>query len=110
MTILNFGKYRGWRIEDVPSSYLCWLLDNVDSLSLYLQTCIRIELANRYRLPQPPPPPPPSSCRRCEELQLRWRHMYRRLVLLLHPDRGGSHEAMVAINELNEIMTCDDLP
>jgi len=33
--------------------------------------------------------------------------MYRRLVLLLHPDRGGSHEAMILINELAELVTCD---
>ena len=104
--ILPFGKYRGRLIEDVPSSYLCWLLDNVHDLNSHLRTCIKLELANRYRLPQPPPPPPPPPppCRRCEQLQLRWRNMYRRLVLLLHPDRGGSHEAMILINELNELV------
>jgi hypothetical protein len=106
MTILNFGKYRGRRIEDVPSSYLIWLLDNVHDLNLHLQTCIRREIVTRYGLPQPPPPPPPPPppCRRCEKLQSRWRNMYRRLVLLLHPDRGGSHESMVLINELNELV------
>jgi hypothetical protein len=107
MAILTFGKYRGHRIEDVPSSYLCWLLDNVHDLNSYLRMCIRAELANRFKLPQPPPPPP-RPCPRCEKLQSRWRQMYRRLVLLLHPDRGGSHEPMVLINELNELVTCDD--
>jgi curved DNA-binding protein CbpA len=33
--------------------------------------------------------------------------MYQKLALLLHPDRGGPHEAMILINELAELVTRD---
>jgi hypothetical protein len=101
MTVLNFGKYRGQPINGVPSGYLCWVLDNVVSLDPYLRARIKAELADRYQLP-------PRPCSRCEKLRLRWRNIYQKLALLLHPDRGGSHEAMILINELNELVTCDD--
>ena len=26
--ILRFGRYRGWDLEDIPSSYLRWLAEN----------------------------------------------------------------------------------
>lgn len=31
MSILTFGKYKGDDIEDVPSNYLQWLLENIDA-------------------------------------------------------------------------------
>jgi len=84
------------------------VFENVDDISPVLRKAIREEIRERLRLqspPPPPPPPPPSLCRTCSELRLRWSPIYRKLVLLLHPDRGGSHEAMVLVNEVNEWFT-----
>ena len=30
MTYMPFGQYKGWDIEDVPSKYLEWFLENID--------------------------------------------------------------------------------
>lgn len=30
MTYLPFGQYKDWDIEDVPSKYLEWFLENID--------------------------------------------------------------------------------
>jgi uncharacterized protein (DUF3820 family) len=30
-TSLTFGKYKGWRIRDVPGNYLTWLADQPSS-------------------------------------------------------------------------------
>jgi len=104
---MSFGKYKGRYLREIPLSYLCWVLENVRDISPLLREAIQIEVGRRLGLrpPSPPPPPPPSPCRTCSELRLRWSPIYRKLVLLLHPDRGGSHEAMVLVNEVNEWFT-----
>jgi len=108
MQRMPFGKYRGRCLYEVPLSYLGWVLENVDDISPVLRKAIREEIRERLGLqspPPPPPPPPPSPCRTCSELRSRWLPIYRKLVLLLHPDRGGSHDAMVLVNEVNEWFT-----
>ena len=105
---MPFGKYRGRYLHEIPLSYLGWVFESVDDISPVLRAAIQDEIRERLGLrpPQPPPPPPPpppsSSCRACLELRSRWLVTYRKLVMLLHPDRGGSHDAMVLVNEVNE--------
>ena len=43
-------------------------------------------------------------CEKCTDLTERWPPIYRRLALVLHPDRGGNAGAMQAVNELDEAM------
>jgi hypothetical protein len=104
---MPFGKYRGRSLRQIPLSYLCWVLESVREISSSLRAAIRDEIRERLGLhpPPPPPPPPPPSCRTCSELRSRWRSVYRKLVMLVHPDRGGSHDAMILINEVNEWFT-----
>lgn len=28
-SLMPYGKFKGWPMEDVPASYLIWLLDNL---------------------------------------------------------------------------------
>jgi hypothetical protein len=44
---LSFGKYRGQRWCDVPTSYLGWLLENVTDLQTRLKSAIVRELRSR---------------------------------------------------------------
>jgi hypothetical protein len=99
---MPFGKYRGQPIDAIPPSYLRWVLREVRNLAPALRREIEQVLAevDGYRpgpsQPPPSPPPPPVP----------WdgilRNWYRGLALDYHPDRGGSVEAMQAINEAHD--------
>ena len=36
--VMTFGKYQGEALEDIPASYLLWVLENMD----YLQSDIKV--------------------------------------------------------------------
>lgn len=93
---MPFGKHRGRPIEDIPTAYLKWLL----TIELYdvLRNAVEEELELRRegfdrRRQQPPPPPTVDVAA--------W---YRRLSMRFHPDRGGSKDAMQAINAARELL------
>lgn len=94
---MPFGKHKGSLIEKIPTSYLAWLLQTCD-LERWLSAAVKEELAYRRREREarsedcdhtyPAPGNFPEVLRRC----------HREMVLRFHSDRGGSHEAMVAVN------------
>src|SRR5262245_6043021 len=94
---MPFGKHAGSPLETNPTPYLLWVLRARRHLDPALRRAICGVLTARG-CPVPPaadrPPPPdwPAVIRR-------W---YHELVLAFHPDRGGSHEAMKAINEAHD--------
>lgn len=90
--LMPWGKYRDWPLSDVPASYLAWCLEECD-LKPVLREAIRRQLADRFGLL--------TAVRETRLAEKRgaidgW---YRSLCLDYHPDRGGSHEAMLAIND-----------
>ena len=94
---MPWGKHRGQLIEDTPTGYLCWCLEETDINEPY-RGAIREELAFRLHLEPPGQPlllPPP-------ELAPAFRDMlatgYRALALKTHPDRGGDADRMKRIN------------
>ena len=97
---MPFGKHVGKPLEDVPSSYLAWLLRTCD-LDDDLRRAVRNEMFVREHGRRPPQQaddqdtprryPPPANL---PEIVNRW---YREQAMLHHPDRGGRHEVMVAI-------------
>ncbi len=96
--VFNFGKYRGRLVSEVPSSYLAWCLRSLDRLSPWLRQAIEGELRQRDELPE-------QSVAISPEVVRDW---YGRMAMEFHPDRGGSNEAMKAVNrgrELLEMMT-----
>lgn len=89
MTI-EFGKYRGYDIREVPKEYLDWLLDK----NRRMVREIEAEIDRRDRL---------------DEANLTWAERliqagYRALALQHHPDRGGKTGDMQAINAAHEAM------
>jgi len=97
---MPWGKYRGRRVEDTPSSYLVWVLEECDNVYPDLRQAIEDALADRFAKP----------CSFCEGkssgalsagLINSW---YRKLSLSHHPDRGGSTERMQAINAAHELL------
>jgi len=120
MRRLWFGKYEGEFIEDVPTDYLEWCLDNLKDMKLPLRAAFRAELKRRGALDEPAHN---RICPRCEalarqrdseraalayqadDLRRTWDGWYRRLTLLLHPDRGGDTESMKLLNNANDELT-----
>jgi hypothetical protein len=84
---MPFGKYKGEYIEFVPREYLEWLWDNI-TLREPLRSAVYRELHWEddepiYQLDKAD----------------RIKQIYRQLAFKWHPDRGGSNEAMQAIND-----------
>src|SRR5262245_59974140 len=120
---MPFGKWKGYPVEEVDTDYLLWVINNLRALNPRLRLVILSELEYRgigrhqrqaatTPPPPPPPPPPPRACVRCQTVaqQLRearevFTRFYRRLSLLCHPDRGGTHAAQATLNECREEMT-----
>lgn len=61
---MPFGKYSGQPLDELPTSYLRWLVAEV-KLSTGFGTAVRAELARRGA--SLPPPPPPKALPRCRK-------------------------------------------
>ena len=127
---MPFGKHRGKRLQSIPTEYLVWLRDENDTLDAQLRKDVEYELGRRDDVPPPanvPPPPPekkepstskkkPAAAAKEEEedapvrnvsplgqsLGGNIRMLFRTLAMKYHPDRGGSANAMEALNELHD--------
>src|SRR5262245_12401253 len=95
---LPWGKFRGQTLENVPAGYLGWIVEESNA-EREIKLAALQELACRFGFESEEQP-----CQRCEELGRRWPAMYHRLALAVHPDRGGTTEAMQAVNELDEAL------
>lgn len=90
MTTLNFGKYAGMDIRDVPLEYLEWLLERTVKSS----QDITGEIERRERLES-------------ADLPLIERLIqtgYRSLAKQMHPDAGGSTAQMQELNNVVEAL------
>jgi hypothetical protein len=99
MDRMDFGKYDGRKVADVPSSYLRWCLRECDCLSEWLRCAIERELRTREGQDQPRQqerqqktyPPPLDVAAIIGSVR-------RELAMKYHPDRGGSTEVMAGVN------------
>src|SRR5262245_3794525 len=110
---MPFGKYRGRSLGEIPADYLQWVL-------AYAQ----IDGSLRWRIEQDLARRPPQFSNRaivrpCAEVdrEAEWRSFkdsyhrtvrealetaYQEVSLRHHPDQGGSHDAIGAVNDLYE--------
>jgi len=89
---MPFGKYKGLNLEEIPLSYLEWLHANAD-LKGRLRSEVRRQLDYMGGTPAV-----------LEIDTVRIREVYRQLAFEFHPDRGGSTEAMKAVNRFYELL------
>ena len=91
--ILRFGKYRGWRVDEVPMAYLAWIYENLGGKA-ELHEAARQEIRRRVSgFEWEPDPADPERVKR----------IYRTLAMEFHPDRnGGNGEVMKGINAFYE--------
>lgn len=46
-TKLNFGKYKGYFIKDIPETYLAWAIQNINDVGI--ATMLSIEYQRRHK-------------------------------------------------------------
>ena len=92
---MPFGKYRDQPIQEIPTKYLRWLL----SIDLWpdLRYAVDQELELRREGFERGPKQAPAS-------KVDVAGWYRQLSMRFHPDRGGSKQAMQAINAAKELL------
>lgn len=90
---MPFGKFKGLQVSDLPDWYLSWLWQRVD-----LREPLRSEVLNSLV---------GATDRRTLITLDRVKSAYRSLALKWHPDRGGSNQAMAALNEFYEKLTTE---
>jgi hypothetical protein len=95
VTRMPFGRYRGWGVAELPDDYLSWLLTLPD-LREPLAAAIRREAERRGVTEFHAPDPEPVPVAVAEEVIGAG---VRSLARKYHPDVGGSHAQMVAVNE-----------
>lgn len=86
---MPFGKYKGEFIEEIPSNYLIYSLENFD-VPTDLKDVIKFEICKRLDLDA-------DISIFMDDV----RSIYKKLCKKHHPDVGGSNQAMQAINEFN---------
>lgn len=129
---MPWGKFKGDFIADVPSSYIIWLLDNAKVSDPLLLRELALEMTERMsgyipgankdgsvgdpgvhddhrRYEAGPRPTPPSAPRAPqsyrEEVALQVIESgYRAVAMKLHPDKGGSEQAMKELNSVRETL------
>lgn len=100
---MPWGKYRGYRMNEIPAGYLAWLVEESDAEGS-IRRAAKSALADRLGFEVSAPPTHCYQCERYERLADRWPKIFQRLALVAHPDRGGTSEAMQMVNELNDLM------
>ena len=98
---MRFGKYRGWRIAELPDDYVDWLFELRD-LHEPLRSAVDREWHKRFDDDAEDDSAEPEEFP--DEEAALFRELieagYRALALKLHPDRGGSTAAMQRLNAL----------
>jgi hypothetical protein len=88
------GHVQGCEPNEVPSGYLCWALDENFVKDPTLASAIREEIGKRYGLVREVVfHRPPLALVELVEAG------YRALARKRHPDHGGTHDDMLALNE-----------
>lgn len=88
--IMPFGKWQGYDLAQIPTGYLTWLSSNTDLYGA-LKNAVQAELDRRE-----------GKEAQAEGAVDALKNVYRSLAMKWHPDKGGNHQAMQAINEFYE--------
>lgn len=89
---MPFGKFKGCRLPDVETEYLAWVLNNCYRLDAHLREAVERELDRRVGRDEP------RQSTALVDFQAVIRTWFREMTMHYHPDRGGSHQAMTALN------------
>jgi Putative quorum-sensing-regulated virulence factor len=90
---MPFGKFKGAPVEDLPSSYLWWLVENIE-LREPLKSAIEDEVESRSFRSEEPAVPEEILAAAGDIVRAGYRILSQRY----HPDRGGDLERMKRVN------------
>ena len=97
---MPFGKWRGYELDEIPLTYLQWLWANAElkgGLSDAVYEAIQYQQEQIERRQYYSPAMPTTKV---DAVQIQ--KIYRNLAMKWHPDKGGNHAAMQALNEFYE--------
>ncbi len=95
---MSFGKFRGYRLDELPDWYLEWIL-NQGWLKEPLLSACRAEVLRREGHPTTTTTEDETTTIAAQIIAAG----YRKLSLERHPDKeGGSHRLMVSLNKAHE--------
>jgi hypothetical protein len=99
---MPFGRFKGFLLSDIPNWYLSWLA-GLDDLREPLASAVEREFRRRHNEEEPEPAAPAGAAcpdpRVADELVTAG---FKSLARKYHPDMGGSHESMLAVNRVAE--------
>ena len=98
---MPWGKHHGKPLAEVPAGYLAWVSEESGATES-LKDAAREELSIRLDLSPPSPAnrPPPSNRMVVEGIE----NVFRAAIRKWHPDRGGTHEAALALNQIRDAL------
>jgi hypothetical protein len=97
---MPFGKHRGKQLSELPAGYLAWLLTLPD-LNAWLRQALEQE-AVRRGMGEYVDESDRGSAIALVDLRGLIKRWFSELSLRWHPDRGGSHQAMAALNAAHD--------
>lgn len=101
---LNFGRFKGERLENIPDSYLKWLWLDSDFLDRDIFYEVQEEAKRRWAEKIPTRYINPMSFKKNIDSH-KIKSIYKKLALEFHPDRSGSTAAMQSLNRFyNDLM------
>lgn len=92
---MPFGKYAGTAVNDLPDTYLVYAIRTF-SLPDELRNSLAFELLDRIGF---------DHSFNIVECEKRYASIRKKLAVKYHPDKGGSNEAMQAVNEFYDELT-----
>lgn len=90
--VMPFGKFKGVKIEQIETSYLCYASDNFD-LPLDLVEIIKENIFMRFEI---------SKKGTINEVDLK--RAFKNVAVKVHPDKGGSHGEMIGATILKDYL------
>jgi hypothetical protein len=90
---MPFGRYRSWLVAELPADYLSWL-GGLKDLREPLASAVHQEAKRRDVISEPQ-----SEHVRVAVAEALIGAGVRSLARKYHPDAGGSHQAMVCVND-----------
>jgi hypothetical protein len=92
---MPWGKFKGKPLSAIDDAYLTWVLHEAEAAKPWLKQAVEAELSRRGCAEDPSP----GAVVHVKEIVRRW---FREMSLKYHPDRGGSENAMRALNHAHE--------
>jgi uncharacterized protein (DUF3820 family) len=96
---MPWGRHKGKLLSEVPAPYLAWMLEEC-GLSTPIRRAVLAELARWFEGQGLRVAVPVAGRASLVDPNAAVMSAYRTLCLKYHPDRGGTNEAMAALNEM----------